>query len=101
MMQNFNQPTNDKGPQMKNFNINDVNHIVDNFNELEQWADSRKTSLEIAYAIMKISPSKQEADRIWNNGSELECDGIIEMAREYAAEDEEKLYWGENTIELD
>jgi len=85
---------------MKRFDVNDITHIVKDFDELKQWADSRETSVEIAYAIMKVAPSKQDAKRIWENGSDIECESVVEIARKYVAEDEEELYWGEETIEL-
>lgn len=51
-----------------------------NTNELEQWAQSTCTSIEIATEIYKRSGHLGEMERIWNDPTAIEYHDIITAA---------------------
>lgn len=62
---------------------------------LEQWAGSRKTSVEIAAAIECIADSDEGLmQSMWEDG--FESDRILEIAWERT--DDDSLHWGEETF---
>ena len=62
--------------------------------ELEQWAQSREVSFEIAKAIMDLCGGEnKEMESIWNCTSEKQFDEIMEMA--WNSTDEDELVWGQ------
>lgn len=81
---------------MTNTTLNGIHHIYQTADALEQDAASRETSEEIMVAIAERSADTDELNHIWENGTDAEA--IQERAWQLAAEDEDELYWGEETI---
>lgn len=62
--------------------------------ELEQWAQSRELSFEIAQAIQDLCSNDQnEMDRVWNDPTVNEINSVMEVAWNLTEED--TLHWGE------
>jgi len=61
---------------------------------IREWAGLRNTSPEIAQAIFELADYDEVlAEKIWEEGS----DEVLPLA--FAKTDEERLFWGEQTIE--
>lgn len=72
---------------MSNF-VDDVIKI-----DLQQWADSRETSLAIVQAIRDMSDTEAEMQDLWEDPTGQQRTRIIETARRYAP-NHIGLYWG-------
>lgn len=64
--------------------------------EIEKWADSRETSIEIAEIIIDYANTLEEAQRVWESPTKFESQ-IIKMLAFDKTEDDE-LYWGCETL---
>lgn len=63
--------------------------------EISEWADPRKTSDEIAQAILEIAVDWDDAQRIWEEGCDAETEAKIRArAWELADPEEDHLWWG-------
>jgi hypothetical protein len=78
--------------------------------ELEKWADSRQTSIEVAQAIDEIAPKQYHEGfmaSIWQDPSFDETASITERAFELADKyasmlgrmGVDELHWGQETIQ--
>lgn len=64
---------------------------------VEQWAESRQTSIEVAEAIHTLANGhRRTANRIWDEPTEAEM--ALVTAAAFAASDENELFWGVETI---
>ena len=63
-------------------NINRISHCVEDFNALEQWAQTGNSSEEIAYAIFCISQNMEEANQIWSNPTPAQNQAVLRIAAE-------------------
>ena len=62
--------------------------------ELEQWAQSREVSFEIAKSIQDLcSNDHEEMDQVWEDPTPKQISDVMEMAWDLTDEDE--LYWGQ------
>lgn len=69
--------------------------------ELLSWAESRKTSTEVAFGIMCLAETLEEAQRIWEDPRDVETGAV--MSRAWAVVNKETgpdlrkeaLWWGE------
>ena len=66
--------------------------------ELEQWADCRNTSIEVAEAILFIASGEKDADRIWEDATDAEILAIWEYATNNGLHDDSDLYWGIDSL---
>lgn len=65
--------------------------------EIEQFASSHETSIEVVEAIFKIATSPADAERIWQAPTRTEMNDINwYLNTEYP--DAEWFYWGEAKI---
>lgn len=56
---------------------------------IQSWADTRETSLEIAQAIFELANNNEQlAQQIWENGD----DRVLALA--FSKTDKDELYWG-------
>ena len=62
------------------------------YQELEQWAQSREVSFEIAKAIQYFSNDYEEMHQIWEDPTPKQIIKVMKMAWDLTDEDE--LYWG-------
>lgn len=63
--------------------------------DVEEWADPRQTSIEIAQAILEVASDWDEAQTIWENGCDAATNSkIIARAFELTTDDELHLWWG-------
>lgn len=46
-------------------NLNEINWLLNSFDEVEQWADSRELSFSEAWEILKQAKTLDEAHAIW------------------------------------
>ncbi|EKT63907.1 YccJ family protein [Providencia burhodogranariea] len=61
---------------------------------IEAWAKTRETSIEIAEAIFELANNDEIlAEKIWEEGS----DEVLPLA--FAKTKADRLFWGEETIE--
>lgn len=64
---------------------------------VEQWAESRQTSIEVAEAIHTLANGhRATANRIWEEPTDAEMAQVTTAA--FAATDENELLWGVETI---
>jgi len=68
------------------------NEMKSAYQDIEQWADSRNTSVEIVMAILDLSKTEEICNRIWEDPTSSEIEAIRERAFRLTEEDE--LYWG-------
>lgn len=61
---------------------------------IEQWSDSRKTSIEVALAIFEIASSEEEADRIWEEPDDEEQMAVWKAVTEDGMLDPSEYWWG-------
>ena len=61
---------------------------------LEQWAQVRETSLEIAEAIFELASGDDDAERIWSDPSTSEISAVEALAWALADDDCTALNWG-------
>jgi len=67
--------------------------------ELEQWASSRETSIEIAEAIHQLAHMcAWDPDTIWEDPSFQQFSAVMSHAWELADEGVLELHWGEETM---
>lgn len=62
-----------------------------------KFADDRNTSIEVAQAIFDIAAAGDE-HRMWESPTQAEIAAVEARAWELAADDEDKLFWGVETI---
>lgn len=77
----------------------DINKIRDVFNSIEELkkdAASRKSSVEICYAIATVANDYDEYESIWENGTNPR--EVIKLARSLVSDDK-VLYWGDMDVE--
>ncbi|TCV98198.1 YccJ family protein [Biostraticola tofi] len=61
---------------------------------IKSWAEIRQTSIEIAEAIFELADDDEVlAQKIWEEGS----DEALQLA--FTKTDQNKLFWGEETVE--
>lgn len=65
---------------------------------LQQWADCRNTSEEVAEAILFFASSEEDADRIWADPTDGEVLAVWEYATNNGLHDDSDLYWGIDTL---
>tara|TARA_Y100000593_G_C4283486_1_gene324060 strand:+ start:1315 stop:1554 length:240 start_codon:yes stop_codon:yes gene_type:complete len=62
--------------------------------ELEQWAQSREVSFEIAKSIQDLcNDDYEKMDQVWEDPTPKQISDVMEMAWDLTDEDE--LYWGD------
>jgi len=66
--------------------------------ELEGWADSRGTSIEIAEAIHSIADDDADASRIWEAPADYEITAIWERATKNGLINDDGLWWGTDSL---
>lgn len=60
---------------------------------INEWAVSRETSIEVAEAIFELAQGDEnKAQQIWEDGD----DRVIDIA--FSKTEEDELYWGEEVI---
>lgn len=64
---------------------------------IRDFADKRETSIEVAIAIFEIANAGEE-DRVWDSPTSAEFAAITTRAWELSDDDEDKLFWGVETI---
>lgn len=64
--------------------------------DVESWADSRETSIEISREILKTGADSIECERIWNSPTEKETSLIVKNA--FKSTDDDSLFWGCETF---
>lgn len=62
-----------------------------------KFADDRNTSIEVAQAIFDIAAAGDE-HRMWESPTQAEIAAVEARAWELAADDEDELFWGVETI---
>lgn len=65
---------------------------------LEQWADSHKTSIEIAEAIFFVADGDDDAERVWQEPTKEEILAIWEHATNNGLVDGSDLWWGVDNL---
>lgn len=64
---------------------------------IRDFADKRETSIEVAQAIFDIAAAGDE-HRMWESPTQAEIAAVEARAWELAADDEDALVWGVETI---
>lgn len=69
------------------------------FEEIQFWAQSHETSPEVAMAINEEAGNDfDEMERIWQDPTADEFARVSDRAFQLAPEDDEKLFWGLETL---
>lgn len=63
-----------------------------NSSELNEWAESRETSIEIAQVIFENSTTLEQAEELWQNPSNDDHSIILMLA--FDKTEDEELCWG-------
>ena len=66
--------------------------------ELEQWADCRNTSKEVAEAILFVASNEEDADRLWQDATDEEIRAVWEYATDNGLHDDSDLYRGIDSL---
>ena len=66
--------------------------------ELEQWADCRNTSKEVAEAILFVASNEEDADRLWQDATDEEIRAVWEYATDNGLHADSDLYWGIDSL---
>ena len=90
--------------ELENLKINDVSDDWDDaeyeIKNIEQWAQSTNTSIEIAEAISEIASSSRTIQKIWDNPTNLEFRHVLIRADELANHETDEMTWGGSTITI-
>jgi len=72
---------------------------MNNSQNIETWADSHETAIEIANVIFEMADSNDDAERIWQNPTDSEILEIWKKATHGELLNASDLFWGVDSLD--